>query len=273
MLKFIVRRVVWTIPVILLVVLMTFLMMRQIKGNPFRTTERAVPGVDSAEPGAEVPPRPALVHAVRLLREGRRHVRPRPVARPAESERERRDQGALPGFDEAGPVRDDLGDRARDPARASSRRSSRTRSPTTRRWPSSTPATPCRTSSISTMLIYFFAVKWRGWTGLPTNGIERLERLDPAVDRARPRTDDRLRAHRAGLDAGDPAAGLHPHGEGERPTLATGGRTARAPQLAHSRDHRRRSAARLPDHRLLHRRVDLRHPRHRPVLRDLGDRT
>jgi ABC-type dipeptide/oligopeptide/nickel transport system permease component len=42
MLKFIVRRVVWTIPVILLVILMTFVMMRQIKGNPFRTTERAV---------------------------------------------------------------------------------------------------------------------------------------------------------------------------------------------------------------------------------------
>jgi oligopeptide transport system permease protein len=43
MLKFIVRRVVWTIPVILLVILMTFFMMRMIKGNPFRTTERAVP--------------------------------------------------------------------------------------------------------------------------------------------------------------------------------------------------------------------------------------
>jgi ABC-type dipeptide/oligopeptide/nickel transport system permease component len=43
MLKFIVRRIVWTVPVILLVVLFTFLMMRQIKGNPFRTTERAVP--------------------------------------------------------------------------------------------------------------------------------------------------------------------------------------------------------------------------------------
>jgi ABC-type dipeptide/oligopeptide/nickel transport system permease component len=43
MLKFIFRRIVWTVPVILLVVLFTFLMMRQIKGNPFRTTERAVP--------------------------------------------------------------------------------------------------------------------------------------------------------------------------------------------------------------------------------------
>jgi len=43
MLKFAVRRVLWTIPVILLVILMTFFMMRQIEGNPFRTTDRAVP--------------------------------------------------------------------------------------------------------------------------------------------------------------------------------------------------------------------------------------
>jgi len=43
MLKFIVRRVAWTIPVILLVILMTFVMMRQIKGNPFQVTERPVP--------------------------------------------------------------------------------------------------------------------------------------------------------------------------------------------------------------------------------------
>src|SRR5919198_833756 len=43
MLKFIVRRALWTIPVILLVIFMTFVMMRQIKGNPFQVTERAVP--------------------------------------------------------------------------------------------------------------------------------------------------------------------------------------------------------------------------------------
>jgi oligopeptide transport system permease protein len=41
--KFIVRRLFWTIPVILLVIFMTFVMMRQIKGNPFRTSERAIP--------------------------------------------------------------------------------------------------------------------------------------------------------------------------------------------------------------------------------------
>ena len=43
MVKFIIRRFLWTIPVILLVVLLTFTMMRQIKGNPFQVTERAVP--------------------------------------------------------------------------------------------------------------------------------------------------------------------------------------------------------------------------------------
>jgi ABC-type dipeptide/oligopeptide/nickel transport system permease component len=43
MLKFVVRRIAWTIPVILLVILLTFTMMRQIKGNPFQRTERPVP--------------------------------------------------------------------------------------------------------------------------------------------------------------------------------------------------------------------------------------
>lgn len=43
MTKFVVRRLFWTIPVILLVILMTFTMMRMIKGNPFRTSERAIP--------------------------------------------------------------------------------------------------------------------------------------------------------------------------------------------------------------------------------------
>jgi ABC-type dipeptide/oligopeptide/nickel transport system permease component len=42
MTTFIIRRLIWTIPVICLVVLMTFVLMRQIEGNPFRRTERAV---------------------------------------------------------------------------------------------------------------------------------------------------------------------------------------------------------------------------------------
>ncbi len=43
MTAFVLRRLFWTIPVILLVVLLTFLMMRAIPGNPFRKTERAIP--------------------------------------------------------------------------------------------------------------------------------------------------------------------------------------------------------------------------------------
>jgi ABC-type dipeptide/oligopeptide/nickel transport system permease component len=43
MVKLIVRRVLWSIPVMLLVILMTFLLMRQIEGNPFRKTSRPVP--------------------------------------------------------------------------------------------------------------------------------------------------------------------------------------------------------------------------------------
>ena len=39
----IVRRLLWTIPVILLVILFTFILMRQIEGNPFRRSERAIP--------------------------------------------------------------------------------------------------------------------------------------------------------------------------------------------------------------------------------------
>jgi ABC-type dipeptide/oligopeptide/nickel transport system permease component len=43
MARLVITRLIWTIPVILLVILMTFVLMRQIEGNPFRKTERAVP--------------------------------------------------------------------------------------------------------------------------------------------------------------------------------------------------------------------------------------
>jgi ABC-type dipeptide/oligopeptide/nickel transport system permease component len=48
MTTFVIKRLLWTIPVILLVILMTFLMMRQIAGNPFRKTERNVPAAVQA---------------------------------------------------------------------------------------------------------------------------------------------------------------------------------------------------------------------------------
>jgi oligopeptide transport system permease protein len=43
MIGFVIRRVLWTIPVLLIVILFTFALMKQIQGNPFRKTERAVP--------------------------------------------------------------------------------------------------------------------------------------------------------------------------------------------------------------------------------------
>ena len=43
MTAFVLRRLIWTIPVILLVIFLTFVLMRQIEGNPFRTSERAIP--------------------------------------------------------------------------------------------------------------------------------------------------------------------------------------------------------------------------------------
>jgi ABC-type dipeptide/oligopeptide/nickel transport system permease component len=39
---FIIRRLLWTIPVLLLVILLTFILMKQIEGNPFRKSSRAV---------------------------------------------------------------------------------------------------------------------------------------------------------------------------------------------------------------------------------------
>src|SRR4029077_11418046 len=48
MAAYILRRLIWTIPVVLLVILMTFGLMRQIEGNPFRQTERAVPAAVQA---------------------------------------------------------------------------------------------------------------------------------------------------------------------------------------------------------------------------------
>jgi oligopeptide transport system permease protein len=40
---FVIKRILWTIPVVLVVILFTFLLMKQIKGSPFRKTERALP--------------------------------------------------------------------------------------------------------------------------------------------------------------------------------------------------------------------------------------
>lgn len=43
MTAFVLRRILWTIPVVILVIFLTFVMMRAIPGNPFRRTDRPVP--------------------------------------------------------------------------------------------------------------------------------------------------------------------------------------------------------------------------------------
>jgi ABC-type dipeptide/oligopeptide/nickel transport system permease component len=43
MTAFVLRRVLWTVPVLLVVIFITFVLMRQIEGSPFRTSERAIP--------------------------------------------------------------------------------------------------------------------------------------------------------------------------------------------------------------------------------------
>ena len=90
MLKFVVRRVLWTIPIILLVIFMTFLMMRAIKGSPFRKTERAVPPAVLANLNRKFGLDKPWYQQYFALRRGRREVRSRPVARAAEPGRERR---------------------------------------------------------------------------------------------------------------------------------------------------------------------------------------
>ncbi|HEU4450896.1 MAG TPA: ABC transporter permease [Gaiellaceae bacterium] len=48
MATYVIRRIIWTIPVLLLVILLVFGLMKQIGGNPFRPTERAVPAAIQA---------------------------------------------------------------------------------------------------------------------------------------------------------------------------------------------------------------------------------
>jgi oligopeptide transport system permease protein len=171
MLKFIIRRVVWTIPVILLVILITFGLMRQIKGNPFRTTERAVP------------------ESIQRNLEQRYHL----------------DQPwyIQYGYYVKGIVTFDLGpslvlrnqtvnDIIKDHFPKSLKlglfsmiwavligvplgvlaalKQNSSFDYVTMAFVNAGYALP--NFLVSTLLIYFFAVKWRGWTGLPTNGIE-----------------------------------------------------------------------------------------------------
>ena len=117
MLKFIVRRIFWTIP---------GPARRDLPDVHDDAADRRQPVPPerargargrAAQPRAEVQRRQALVHAVRALREGRRHVRPRPVARRPRPHRERHRQDQLPQVDRARGLRVPLRGRDRRPAR------------------------------------------------------------------------------------------------------------------------------------------------------------
>ena len=171
MIKFIVRRVVWTVPVILLVVLMTFLMMRQIKGNPFRTTERAVPV--SIQRNLERKyhlDQPWYVQYAYYVRGiATADLGPSLVLQ---------DRSVNDVIKDHFPVSMKLGLFAMIWAVVlgiplgviSALKQNSITDYATMAFVNAGYALP--NFLISTMLIYFFAVRWRGWTHLPTNGIE-----------------------------------------------------------------------------------------------------
>ena len=114
---------------------------------------------------------------------------------------------------------------------------------------------------ICTLLIYFFAVKSGDITGFPTNGIQFGWKswILPAIALGHAPMTLFARIVRGSM-LETLRAGLRPHRDGEGPPPPPRRRPARAAQLADPGRHSRRAPARVPDHRLLHRRVHLRDP-------------
>ncbi len=221
MVGFIIRRLLWTIPVLLLVILMTFLMMRHIQGNPFRHSERAVsPEVQANLERKFNLDKPWYVQYA-ALREGRGDVRPRAVARPAQPERERHREGALPEVARARIPGDGVRDRLRDTAGGdrgvTPEHGLRLHGDVLLERRVRGPELPDRDAPH--LLLRAQVGRHHRHTD------ERVDDLaveDPARHRAGPRPDGLLRAARARDDAGDAPAGLRAHGEGEGPAARAG---------------------------------------------------
>jgi ABC-type dipeptide/oligopeptide/nickel transport system permease component len=173
MLKFIVRRFVWTIPVMLLVILMTFGMMRQIKGNPFQVTDRAVPA--SIQRNLERKyhlDKPWYVQYAYYV-EG-------VVTLDLGPSLVQRNQDVNDVIKEHFPVSLKLGVLAMTWAMligiplgvVAALKQNTVFDYVTMVFVNSGYALP--NFLISTLLIYFFAVKWKDFTGLPTNGVNNL---------------------------------------------------------------------------------------------------
>ena len=218
---FVVRRLLWAIPVILLVILMTFLMMRQIEGNPFRHSERNVtPAVQANLERKFNLDKPWYVqYALYVKGVVTFDLGPSLVLR----NRDVNDivKEHFPRVARARVARDALRGRVRDPAGSDIRL---TREPIFDYGAMfiSNVGFAVPSFLVATLLIYFFALKWGDIFGLPDERLGDLERQDPADDRARPRADGVLRAARSRNDARDAAAGLRANSEGEGAALAPG---------------------------------------------------
>ena len=256
MLTFIIRRILWTIPVILLVILMTFPMTGRSR-EPLPQLGTRGSGLDPAQPRPEVPPRQPGTCSTRTTSKGRTvDLGPSLV---------QRNENVNDVIKEHFPVSLKLGGFARLFAIVvgiplgilSALKQNTVSDYLSMGFVNIGYALP--SFFISTLLLYFFAVKWRDVTGLPTNGWGGWRTwILPAI--ALGLAPMRLRAHHARCHAPDAAAGLHPHGQGEGTSLGASRQPARLAQLADPDRDGRRAAARLHHHRLVHRRVDFRGP-------------
>src|SRR3954468_17822803 len=250
MLKFVVRRLLWTIPIILLVIFMTFLMMKAIKGSPFRRSERAVPPAVMANLnrkfGLDKPWYQQYFTYVEDV--AKFDLGPSLVLR---------NQDVNGIVKEHFPVSAELGGLPML-LRVIGGRPRRDPPPPPRDPPGRLPAHALREPRLRhtdvPRLDALHLLLRRAARLVPDERLGHAGIQGPTCRRAEPRAAVLLRAHRAWPDARDAAAGLCAHGEGEGPAAPPSRRRARAPKLAHPGRHGGRSAPRLPRHGLVHHR-------------------
>ena len=265
MVGFIIRRLLWTIPVLLLVILMTFLMMRHIQGNPFRHSERAVsPEVQANLERKFNLDKPWYVqYALYVKGVATFDLGPSLVLR---------SQSVNDIVKEHFPKSLELGFLAMLFAIVfgiplgviAALRPNTVFDYTAMFFSNVGFAVP--SFLIATLLIYFFALKWGDITGIPTSGWTTWQSkilpvialgLGPMAYFARLVRGTMLETLQQDYVRTAKAKGLQ---------LAPDPVRARPQELADPGGDRGRPAARLPDHRLVHHRVHLRDPGDRQVL-------
>ena len=234
MLKFVVRRVLWTIPIILLVIFMTFWMMRAIKGSPFRRSEQApcrrrCSRTSTASSASTSPGTSSTSATSRTSR--RFDFGPSLVLR----DQSVNDivQGALPGLGGARRLRDAARDRS-SASRSGSSSALRANKLTDYMHPCSSRTSASRSRRSSPRRSSSTSSRRSGGGSRRTAGTRRARRCCPSIALSLVPAHV-LRAARARPDARDAAAGLRAHGEGEGPALAARRRRARPAQLADPR--------------------------------------